>query len=182
MCLFPCTSSLIFPQTFCSEALRSLISRTGPPPQSTFESLFLLPWTFRSKLAYQGFRPSSRHHRPASTCTGASQAPVTFRPQAFSASRRFAPQSGWRACSISPPRPGFSPVQGVLSSCSLSFLIGKSGPHAVSPVSAHRPKSAATSTRPGFEALLYTRQRCLRLGFTLPVARSPPRVPVPSGR
>jgi len=54
MCLFPCTSSLIFPQTFCSEALRSLISRTGPPPQSTFASLFLLPWTFRSEARLPG--------------------------------------------------------------------------------------------------------------------------------
>ena len=38
-----------------------------------------------------GSRPSSRHHRAASTHRGGIQPSATFRPQAFSASRRFAP-------------------------------------------------------------------------------------------
>lgn len=49
--------------------------------------------TFRRAPAYQGFRPSSRHPRGASTYREGSQAFTTFRPQAFSASRRFAPRS-----------------------------------------------------------------------------------------
>jgi len=48
--------------------------------------------TFRWALAYRGFWPSSRHSQSASTYRGGSQASTTFRPQAFSASRRFAPR------------------------------------------------------------------------------------------
>lgn len=40
-------------------------------------------------------RPSARQHRSASTCRGGSQLPATFRPQAFSASRRFTPRSSF---------------------------------------------------------------------------------------
>jgi hypothetical protein len=49
--------------------------------------------SFRRATAYQGYRPSSRHRRCASTYRRGSQASATFRPQAFSASRRFAPRS-----------------------------------------------------------------------------------------
>jgi hypothetical protein len=110
-------SSTVRP-AFRFEALRSLISRAGSPPQSTFASP-ACAFTFRSGARLPGFRPSSRLHRPASTCTSTSQALATFRPQAFSASRRFAPRCGLQACSIPLPRPGFTLVQGLLPSRSL---------------------------------------------------------------
>lgn len=61
-----------------------------------------------SGIAYLGFRSSSRHDRKASTRCKGFQSLATFRPQAFTASRRFTPLPGSRACSIPQPRPGFS--------------------------------------------------------------------------
>jgi len=54
-----------------------------------------------------GFRPSSRHHARAATHARRSQPRAMFRPQAFAASRRFAPHVRSRACFIPLPRPGF---------------------------------------------------------------------------
>lgn len=113
--------ALRFPRpTFHLEALRGLIFRSGPPPQSSFTSRSCLV-SFDPKLAYLGFRPSSRHHRSASTYRRTFPSPTSFRPQAFSASRRFTPRIGLRACFISQPRPGFASVQGLLSPRSLSL-------------------------------------------------------------
>src|SRR5215831_10788217 len=57
------------------------------------------------------FLPSSRHHRRHAPQSEPNR--LLFRPQAFSASRRFSPPSVSRAYSIPQPRPGFS-VQGLL--------------------------------------------------------------------
>jgi hypothetical protein len=152
------------------------------PSSSEFLCALVVLRAFRLRARLPGFRPSSRHHRFASTNTGASQASATFRPQAFSTSRRFAPRNVPPACSIRQPRPGFSLVQGLLPSCSLSSLIGKSCPLVVSrarPTGRNRlPAERAPTPRP-----FSTRGRVVsRFGFTRPAARSPLRVSVPSGR
>jgi len=149
----------LLPPTFCFEALRSLIFCSGPPPQRSFTSL-ALPRFFRIKARLPGvlslittspIRVHSLRHFPS---------PATFRPQAFSTSRRFAPRIGSQAYFIPLPRPGFSSVQGLLPSRSLSLLIEESCPLAVSRPTAHAPKYAATFDRLGFEALLHVRSRC----------------------
>jgi len=78
-----------------------------PPLQSSF-ALAPSSRPFELELDLPRFRPSSRHHPRASTHHEASQGLVTFRPQAFSASRRFPPRMGSRACFIPLPRPGSS--------------------------------------------------------------------------
>jgi hypothetical protein len=116
--------------------------------------------TFRWALAYQRFHPSSRHQRGASTYRGGSRASTTFRPQAFSASRRFAPRSVsaglFRPAATSRvvrPSRGFSPRAAPLSlrrapapmSFSLRALAGRNRlPH---------PRSL------DFEAFLHARAR-----------------------
>jgi hypothetical protein len=75
---------------------RSCYASTSDPARLSSSSEFLrVPPSrgFHRATAYQGSRPSSRHRRRASTYRGGSQASATFRPQAFSASRRFAPRS-----------------------------------------------------------------------------------------
>jgi len=61
---------------------------------SPSEFLHIIPAHHLSELGMprQGFWLSSRHHVPASTRCERSQSLTTFRPQAFSASRRFSPQ------------------------------------------------------------------------------------------
>lgn len=59
-----------------------------------------------SRAACLGFVPSSRHHRGASTVRTGSQPHPPFRPQAITASRRFAPRSSFEACCILEPRSG----------------------------------------------------------------------------
>jgi hypothetical protein len=144
------------------------------PSSSEFLCALAVLSIFRSRARLPGFQPYSRHHRLASTTTAASQATATFHPQAFSASRRFAPRDVPPACFIRQPRPGFSTVQGLLPSRSLSSLVGKSCPHAVSRAHPHRPKSAARWTHLGSEALLRTRSRCLTVWCY------PPRGSLPS--
>jgi len=70
------------------------------------------PRPFGPEHYLPGFLPSSRHHRRHPT---PHRRPTDrlFRPQAFSASRRFPPPSAPRAYSIPRPRPGFT-VQGLL--------------------------------------------------------------------
>jgi len=88
--LFPCPTNAC-PTRPSTEAVmpRLQASHEGSSP----EFLRVPPArTFRWALVYQGFWPSSRHPQNASTYRGGSQASTTFRPQAFSASRRFAPR------------------------------------------------------------------------------------------
>jgi hypothetical protein len=59
-----------------------------------------LPW---------GFVPPSRHQHRASTAAGNPTSRLTFRPQRFSRSRRFAPLAALRACFIPLPCPRFTP-------------------------------------------------------------------------
>lgn len=128
-----------------------------------------------------GFLPSWRHHRDTSTAHEGSQAPTTFRPQAFSASRRFAPHRDSRACSIPQPLPGFT-VQGLLPPCSCSSLVERNIPPcrwltAHSPVRRPRPQTVLLD----FEAFLRTEKRFDGLRFSLPAGRSPLRFQPPLG-
>jgi len=85
------------------------------------------------------FLPSSRHRRRHPLCN---RHPTDcFRPQAFSASRRFSPPSVPRAYSIPQPRPGFS-VQGLLSPRSHPPLSGGN-----SPLSLERETAASSRWR-----------------------------------
>jgi hypothetical protein len=128
--LFPCPTNVVsVSRSFGKRFPRSPAVRVLPP-QSSFTSSPARSLSSPDD-AYQGFGPSLRHHRAASTRARDVHGLAMFRPQAFAASRRFAPQLGLRACSIPQPHPGFLHVQGLLSPCSLSSLIGKSCPHAV---------------------------------------------------
>ena len=82
------------------------------PPQSSFASDSARRLSARA--TYQGSCPprditGARPLSPARLPTLA-----TFRPQAFAASRRFSPRSGFEACFILEPRPGRASVQGLL--------------------------------------------------------------------
>jgi len=108
---------------------------------------------------------------------GASQFPATFRPQAFSASRRLAPPSATRACSIPWPRPGFFvAVQGFLPIRSATRLIDGCGPPAVGsrgligdPI--------ATRARLDFEASFHGPERASNARVSRALRRSPLRLP-----
>lgn len=106
---------------------------------------------------------------------------ATVRPQAFSASRRFAPRSGSWACFIPPPRSGFVPVQGLLPLHSLPPSSGGACPLVVRTSLAPRPKPAATKEAPRLRGLHPCRGSCLRFGVTRPVGRSPLQVHAPPG-
>jgi hypothetical protein len=71
---------------------------------------------------YLRFFPSSRHPRWRPLTYEGSQVLVMFRPQAFSASRRFTPPSVLQTYFVLLPRTGLFSVQGFLSSCSLCSL------------------------------------------------------------
>jgi len=103
---------------------------------------------------------------------------ASFRPQAFAASRRFSPRSGFEACFILEPRPGFVPVQGLLAPRSASALVGRRSPLAVGPpdrspsFSARRPPPETSATRS------CSAWSSVRTGSVMSLAdgRSPPRV------
>jgi len=112
---------------------------------------------------------------------GNSQPPATLRPQVFSTSRRLAPSSNSRACFIPQPRPGFVlAVQGLLPIRSGPRLVAGPCPHAVGP-SALTGDPAATREALDFEALFCGAMRSCGSVFSLPVRRSPLRLPPPSG-
>jgi hypothetical protein len=67
-------------------------SRVSSPLRSSFACPLRPPLSRPPVLP--GFLPSSRHHRTVSTNAGI-PGPATFRPQAFSASRRLSPPSGF---------------------------------------------------------------------------------------
>jgi hypothetical protein len=106
-----------------------------------------------------------------------SRSSASFRHQVFSTSRRLSPHSGLRAYSIPLPRPGFPPVQGLLSPRSSPFLIGRSCPLAVASRSnltdlRRLPAIETSASRPSSAR---GRVRC-RAVIHSPACRSPPRV------
>ena len=82
-------------------------SLVGPPSPEFLEPHARLK-PHGSGLHLSGSLPSSRRRRVRPLPVGCPSPHVTFRPQAFSTSRRFAPRSGLRACFIPLPREGFS--------------------------------------------------------------------------
>jgi len=94
---------------------------------------------------------------------------VMFRPQAFSASRRFTPRRNLRACFVSQPCPGHSLVQGLLSQCSRPSSSDGSCPPCRWLRTARRSRTLArtfsTATIQGAdsEALLRTKTRSARV-------------------
>jgi hypothetical protein len=150
-----------------SRAFRPLRSLFACLPGHSFRSDTVLPGVSSLFAALSG----GVHLR------GSSQAPATFRPQAFSASRRLAPPPASRACFIPQPRPGFS-VQGFLS---LRSATGSSPATASMPFSVRALTGcpAATRVRRDFEALLHEVMRSIRFGvypcpMSLPSSASPP--------
>jgi hypothetical protein len=95
---------------------------------------------------------TSSVHDPLSRHAGFPD-PASFRPQAFSASRRFAPPPASRACFIPRPRPGFVSVQGFLPTRSWQRLVTATFLRAV-PTRALTGKPAATHAPVDFEASL----------------------------
>ena len=141
---------------------------------------------FRWPHTYPGSHPSSRHHWSASTSREGCQAFATFRPQAFTASRRFPPPSGFTGLFHPAATSRVVAVQGLLSPRSKA---ASSAAHAPVPLSSRAltgpcpavrfrvPPAAGCHTRGclDFEAFLRARQRCVRFGVSLPAARSPLR-------
>lgn len=77
---------------------------------------------FRLRAGLPGFMPSSRYDQSASTEREGFQTSATFRPQAFSASRRFAPRPGAVGLFRPTTTSRVHPVQGVLSRHSRTSL------------------------------------------------------------
>lgn len=160
----PATSGFILPcRSSSSEFLRSILPLG----------------VFRPEHAYPGFRPSSRHHRNASTGREVCHPLAMFRPQAFSASRRFAPRFGLRACFIPHATSRVVAVQGLLSPRSRTLSSSAVAPLPFSS-RALTGEPAAILERLDSEAFLHARQRSLRFGVSLPASRSPPRFSVSS--
>jgi len=81
----------------------------APPLQSSFAARPRpISACAATELDLPRFRPSSRLHPTASTHREASHRLTSFRPQAFSASRRLPPRSGLQAYFIPLPRPGLA--------------------------------------------------------------------------
>jgi len=105
-----------------ADPIHSTVHRASPPGFIPLRRYRLSRAPSRSPLPapFRGGRPArvsalfatppGSVHRPRGIPSLAS-----FRPQAFSASRRFAPLPGSGACFIPEPRPGRAPVQGLLS-------------------------------------------------------------------
>ena len=184
-------TALAVPACFHAESIRLLSGYRSPEPAivQVHPSLaFLLlrvpslkPPTciFRCRLTYPGSRPSSRHHRSASTIREGCHALASFRPQVFSTSRRFSPLSGFaglfhpashvQGCR----RSGASLPAQPRSLLESRFLL------AVAVQSPHRFLQDGLLSQPacprmplserlGFEAFLRARQRCVRFGITSP--------------
>jgi len=108
---------------------------------------------------------------------------TSFRPQAFTTSRRLLPLSSLQAYSIPQPRPGSDFVQGLLSQCSRSSSSEDSFPPCRCCFAARTraPTFAGSRARPrtmplGFEALLHTRPRSSGPVIHLAQSRSPLRI------
>jgi hypothetical protein len=134
---------------------------------------------FRSELVYPGFRPSSRHHRGASTERGGCHASTMVPSRAFTALRRVAPPSGFASLFRPAATSRVVAVQGLLSPCSRSSSSEVRSPLSFSSRSL-TGCPAASRGRLDFEALIHTRPRSLRFGVSLPASRSPLRFSVSS--
>jgi len=137
--------------------------------------------SFRRAPAYQEFPPSSRHHRCASTYRRGSQASAKFRPQAFSASRRFAPRLDSAGLfhpaatsRVDDPSRGFSPR-------AVPPSLRRALPPCRSTPGTHRPEAGCHTQAPRLRGFL-PRGGALRRsrGLAATPPRSPPRVFVPS--
>jgi len=167
---------------------RTPLPRTNRPPSLSVRihslvprllfgvsSPFLLAARLRAAVL-PGFRPSSRHHRKASTHAGTSHFPAMFRPQVFATSRRFTPLFDFAgllhpaATSRVLPSRGFSRFTAVPTR-------RRSVPPCRCRPNTHRPKPAAALERLDFEALLREPMRSSGLGFSLPFGRAPLRLP-----
>lgn len=115
----------------------------------------------------------------ASTNREASQFPATFRPQAFSASRRVPPRTAFRACFIPKPHPGFA-CPGPFPRAWPATPRRKAIPPCRWLAAPHRPKAVAGSTRLDFEALNHAKVRHHRLSVTRSGSRCPLQVSSPS--
>jgi len=151
------------------------------PPQSSFAH-FSRSYLSMRALAYPGFRPSSRHHRGAFTGCEGCHALTTFRPQAFSASRRFAPLSGFASLFHPAATSRVVAVQGVLSSRSCPSSSKALAPLLLSSLvlESFPKKQLSRRSRLSSEAFIHARPRSLRFGVSLPVSRSPLRFSVSS--
>jgi len=149
---------------------------------SEFLRSLLPPGIFRSEHAYPGFRPSSRHHREASTGCEGRHALTWFRPQAFSASRRFAPLSGFAGLFHPAATSRVVAVQGLLSPRSRPPSSEALAPLSLSNVvlESSPKKQPSRLSRLDFEALIHARPRSLRFGVSRTASRSPLRFSVSS--
>jgi hypothetical protein len=154
--------------------LRLQVSREG----ASTEFLRVPPArSFRRAPAYQGSRPSSRHHRSASTYRGGSQASATFRPRAFSAPRRFAPRPDCvglfhptTTCRVDGPSRGFSP-RAVPPSFRRALPPCRSTP------GTHRPEAGCHTQAPRLRGFLpHEAALCRPRGLAAHPPRSPLRV------
>jgi hypothetical protein len=145
-------STVIRDRTFSESS-----SRADTPLQSSFThspapklSLRSIPAWVSSLIATSPVASTTRSKHPAS---------AKFRPQVFSTSRRLTPPLTVRASFIPVPRPGFAPVQGVLSPCSYLPSSRRITSMQVHAPSAHRLSPAATAAHACFEASFHTEQR-----------------------
>lgn len=149
-----------------------LQSSFAPTPRST---------PFDASFTCLGFLPSSRLHSYAATFRLGSQAFATFRPPVFATARRLSPHTSLQAYSIPQPRPGSLPVQGILSTRSHHFLIGRSCPRRWtsprSPTFAGWPHDVVLD----FEALIRARPRSTYLRYSQRHVPLPSSGPSPPG-
>jgi len=148
--LFPCPVRSSLPAVYPSPIKVSSSSFSCVSPLQSSFALSPRSRPFGPSTTCLGFHASSRHHPHASTPARTPTSIATFRPQAFSASRRFSPRSGLRTYFIPQPRPGSSRSRGSLFA-QPPFLIGKSLPpcrcfRARSPteISCHAPRPSTS--------------------------------------
>jgi hypothetical protein len=158
------------PPTFRSE---SKLGLALGPSSSEFLCTLVVPRAFRLETRLPGFRPSSRHHRFASTRHKRTQAPATFRPQAFATSRRFTPRNVPQACFILQPRSGFPSRSGA------SLLVQPFLPHRekLPPCRFARPSSPAETgcqSNPPRLRGFAPHEGALSHGLVLPIPRLAP--------
>lgn len=105
---------------------------------------------------------------------------AAVRPQVFSTSRRFAPLFDFAGLLRPAATSRVLPSRGFSRSTAVPARRRSVPPCRCRP-NTHRPKPAATLERLDFEALLREPMRSSGLVFSLPLGRSPLRVPPPSG-
>jgi hypothetical protein len=102
--------------------------------------------------------------------------PATFRPQAFSASRRLAPLPGSTGLFHPAATSRVHPVQGLLPPCSTLLLSQEDCPLAVGARPLTTPKDGGHARSPRLRGLDPHEEALRRSGVTLAFARSPRRV------